>query len=153
MRRKEKEITSREEIDAILSGQNLCHLAMVDDGEPYIIPLTYAYDGNNLFIHSAKEGRKIDVLKKNNRVCFDVCGDFQPASADKVCRKSTKFSSVIGTGHAEFVQDREGVVLALNALMKQTFGPGTWDFVEEKVNNVLIIKIVIDSLSGKRSGK
>lgn len=152
MRRQDKEITDRGEIDSILRSNSICHLAMVDEGRPYVVPMTYAYDGRDLYFHSAREGRKVEVLHRTDRVCFEVSCDFQPAQAGQVCRRATKYRSVIGTGRASFIEDPEGKRRALDLLMAQVYGPGTRDYVEEAVGNILIIKVAVDSLSGKRSG-
>jgi nitroimidazol reductase NimA-like FMN-containing flavoprotein (pyridoxamine 5'-phosphate oxidase superfamily) len=151
MRRKDREVTDQKEIDEILKANTVCHLAMVDDGLPYVVPMTYAYDGRCLFFHSAKAGRKIDALRRNGRVCFSVHDSFRPAGAGEVCRKATGYRSVVGTGTASFLEAKEEKLAALNTLMTQVYGPGSWDFIPEQVERLLIIKVTIDGLSGKSS--
>jgi nitroimidazol reductase NimA-like FMN-containing flavoprotein (pyridoxamine 5'-phosphate oxidase superfamily) len=153
MRRAEREITDRGQIDQILKTNTVCHLAMVDDGLPYVVPMTYAYDGRNLYFHSAKEGRKIDVLRRDGRVCFAVHEDFVPAAPDQVCRKATRYRSVVGMGIATLLDAQEDKKAVLDLLMEQVYGPGSWDYVPEQVANLLIIKVRIDSLTGKSSGR
>jgi nitroimidazol reductase NimA-like FMN-containing flavoprotein (pyridoxamine 5'-phosphate oxidase superfamily) len=153
MRRKDREVTDRGTMDAILRSNNVCHLAMVDDGLPYVVPMTYTYDGTNLFFHSAREGRKIDALRRDGRVCFSVHDGFQPAAADQVCLKATRYRSVIGTGAATFVDDDEEKRAALDMLMEQTYGPGPRAYVLEQVEKIIIIKVRIEALSCKISGR
>ncbi len=153
MRRAEREITDRQRIDQLLRSNTICHLAMVDDGLPYVVPMTYAYDGSCLYFHSAKEGRKIDVLRRNARVCFSVHEGFVPAGADVVCRKATRYRSVIGTGSASLLESREDKTTALDLLMERLYGPGARNYVPEQVDKLLIIKVHIDSLTGKASGQ
>ncbi len=152
MRRTDREITDRTVIDTILRSNTVCHLAMVDDGLPYVVPMTYAYDGNCLYFHSAKEGRKVDVLRRTARVCFSIYDGFQPAGADKVCRKATRYRSVIGTGRASILDAPEEKLAALDLLMEQVYGPGSRAYVLEQVDGLVIIKVEIHSLSGKISG-
>jgi nitroimidazol reductase NimA-like FMN-containing flavoprotein (pyridoxamine 5'-phosphate oxidase superfamily) len=153
VRRKDREITDRQDIDAILRSGKVCHLAMVDGEEPYVVPMAYGYDGRSLFFHSAAEGRKVDVLRRNDRVCFEVTSSYSPPPASEVCVRSTSYESVIGTGRASFIGDREGKVRALDIIMRQQYGPGTWELAEAKVAKILIIKVDISSVSGKRSGR
>ncbi|NMC96524.1 MAG: pyridoxamine 5'-phosphate oxidase family protein, partial [Deltaproteobacteria bacterium] len=71
MRKKERAIKDRKDIDGIIRRCRVCRLAMSDDDQPYIIPLNFGYDGFCLYFHAAPEGRKIDILKRNNRVGFE----------------------------------------------------------------------------------
>ena len=74
MRRKDREVTTVDGIKEILDSCKTACIAMVDGGAPYVVPLNYGYeikDGNLImYFHCAKEGRKIDILKRNNKVCF-----------------------------------------------------------------------------------
>lgn len=77
MRREDRSVTELDGIEAILKECRTCHLAMVDEGKPYVVPLSYGYQLNEdgtltLYFHSAKEGRKLDILRKNNLVCFEI---------------------------------------------------------------------------------
>ena len=67
MRRKEKEIVEKSEIEAVISKASVCRLGMAEEGMPYVVPLCFGYENNTLYFHSAKEGKKVDILKKNNR--------------------------------------------------------------------------------------
>jgi nitroimidazol reductase NimA-like FMN-containing flavoprotein (pyridoxamine 5'-phosphate oxidase superfamily) len=68
MRRSEREIKDRAVIDAIIRQCLVCRLGLSDGEEPYIVPLCFGYDGEALYVHSASDGRKIDILRKNSRV-------------------------------------------------------------------------------------
>jgi nitroimidazol reductase NimA-like FMN-containing flavoprotein (pyridoxamine 5'-phosphate oxidase superfamily) len=87
MRRKDREVAAVEEIRGILESCKTCHLAMVDNGAPYVVPLSFGYEiaGGTLklFFHSAKEGRKIDILRRNSAVFFAVCVEGEPVFAEK----------------------------------------------------------------------
>ncbi|NJD04112.1 MAG: hypothetical protein FIA99_16290 [Ruminiclostridium sp.] len=72
MRRKYKEITDKQLINDILSKAEIIRLAMIDNGNPYLVAMNYAYIDGCLYMHSAKEGRKIDILSKNNKVAFQT---------------------------------------------------------------------------------
>ena len=77
MRRKDREVTDKNQIEEILKQCKTCHVAMVDNEKPYVVPLSYGYqileDGTlELVFHSAKDGKKINILKKNPNVCFEI---------------------------------------------------------------------------------
>lgn len=148
MRKKEREIKDRKSIDDIIRRCQVCRLAMCDDGQPYIVPLNFGYDGSFLYFHAAPEGRKIDMIKKNNRVAFefDILNDI--VKADKPCDWGARYESVIGSGKAEIVDDEETKRIALSCIMRQ-YGSEARDFPEDIMKKTLIIRVEILVTSGK----
>jgi nitroimidazol reductase NimA-like FMN-containing flavoprotein (pyridoxamine 5'-phosphate oxidase superfamily) len=148
MRRNEREITDRKEIDDIIRRCRVCHLAMCVDGQPYVVPLNFGYDGRSLYFHTAPEGRKIDIIKRNNRVGFefDILHDI--VTAEQACKWGAKYESVIGSGTAEIVDTLEAKKDALEWIMRQ-YGSGTWDFKEEILKKTLVFRVQILEISGK----
>ena len=148
MRRNEREIKDRKDIDDIIKRCQVCHLAMCDDGQPYIVPLNFGYDGRFLYFHAAPEGRKIDIIKRNNRVGFefDILHDI--VTAEQACKWGAKYESVIGSGTAEIVNDLEAKKEALEWIMRQ-YGNGAWDFKEEILKKTLVLRVRILEISGK----
>ena len=86
MRRKEQEITDKEEMEAIIRKSLVCRLAMADEGTPYIVPLCFGYQDNTLYFHSARKGKKLDILKKNNRVSFEFDTDTEIQKDKEACK-------------------------------------------------------------------
>ena len=148
MRRNEREITDRRDIDEIIKRCRICHLAMCDDGQPYIVPLNFGYDGRFLYFHTAPEGKKIDIIKRNNRVGFefDILHDI--VAAQKACDWGAKYESVIGSGTVEIVDDLKAKKEALEFIMSQ-YGKGAWDFPEEILQKTLILRVSILEISSK----
>ena len=72
MRRKDLEVSERAEVEAILAEATVCRLAMCDGDQPYVVPLSFGYRDGTLYFHTAMEGKKLCILAKNNRVCFEV---------------------------------------------------------------------------------
>ena len=99
MRRLDKEIEIRSEIDKIIHGCQICHLGFAMDGEPYVVPVSFGYDGVALYFHTAREGRKIDFISSNPRVClqFERDVNLERSEAD-ACEFTFSFESVIGYG-------------------------------------------------------
>lgn len=150
MRRSEKEITNRAEIDAVIRGCQVCRLGLCDGGEPYIVPLCFGYDGKALYFHSASVGRKIDVLKVNQRVCFefDVVDGIE--RTDKACNWGMHYRSVIGTGCAEIIDDPEAKRHGLSLIMSQ-YSPDEFTFPDAALERVCVIRVVIAQITGKKS--
>jgi nitroimidazol reductase NimA-like FMN-containing flavoprotein (pyridoxamine 5'-phosphate oxidase superfamily) len=148
MRRNEREIKDRKDIDDIIKRCRVCRLAMCDDGQPYIVPLNFGYDGRFLFFHTAPEGRKIDIIKRNNRVVFefDILHDI--VTAEQACKWGAKYESVMGSGTAEIADDLEAKKEALEWIMRQ-YGNGAWDFKEEILKKTLVLRVRILEISGK----
>ena len=148
MHRNEREITDRKDIDDIIRRCRVCHLAMCDEGQPYVVPLNFGYDGGFLYFHAAPEGRKIDIIKRNNRVGFefDILHDI--VTAEQACKWGAKYESVMGSGTAEIVDDLEAKKEALQLIMRQ-YGNGTWDFKEEILKKTLVLRVRILEISGK----
>jgi nitroimidazol reductase NimA-like FMN-containing flavoprotein (pyridoxamine 5'-phosphate oxidase superfamily) len=148
MRRNEREIKDRKDIDDIIKRCRVCRLAMCDDGQPYIVPLNFGYDGSFLYFHTAPEGRKIDIIKRNNRVGFefDILHDI--VTAEQACKWGAKYESVMGSGTAEIVDDLEAKKEALEWIMRQ-YGNGAWDFKEEILKKTLVLRVRILEISGK----
>ena len=150
MRRKEKEITDAAEIEDILSRAEICHLAMAEDNLPYVVAVNYGYADYCLYIHSAPTGKKIDIIRKNNRVCFAVDVDVEVIETDSVHKCSTKYESVIGYGAATIVTDDAGKKAGLDVLMAQ-YSDTTHEYPQELLDKMVIIKIEIEGMTGKQS--
>ncbi len=78
MRRKDKEITDKRGIEEILRKALVCRVAMCNGESPYCVPMNFCYMNGSLYLHSAKEGKKLEILRRNNRVCFEVDVDVSP---------------------------------------------------------------------------
>ncbi len=151
MRRKDKEITDASVISTIISKATVCRLGMVNGNKPYIIPLSFGYQDNALFFHGALTGKKIDVINENPNICFEFDIVAEALSNDDACGWSMKFQSVIGFGKASFIEDLEEKRQALGIIMAQ-YSDKTFDFPENKVNATAVIKVEIESMTGKQSG-
>lgn len=150
MRRKEKEITELKEIEKFLRESNVCRLAMVDGDKPYMVPLNFGYQDGCLFFHSAKEGRKIDVIQKNPNVCFEVDQLIKLKKAKAACDWGAEYKSVIGSGRAQLLDNLDEKIAALNMIMSH-YSDRTFEYPEEMLGKTIVIKVQIDSMTGKQS--
>lgn len=151
MRRNDKEITDRKLIEEILEKSKCCRLALVDEYNPYIVPMNFAYKDNCIFLHSAKEGTKIDILKENNNVCFEIDESVEILESEVACSWTCKFLSVIGFGNAEILTEDEDKIKGLNIIMEKYSGKKEHTYLQKAIDNVIIIKINITGITGKKS--
>ena len=153
MRRKDREVTNRADLEQILQSCQVCRLGLVDGDQPYIVPLNYAYDwqGENpaIYVHCATVGYKLDLLAKNNRVCVEVDTDHQLIAAEAAADYSYAYSSFIGFGRALLLTEDADKRYGLQLLMQQIVGEGEYP-LPENLDNVAVLRIELDSFSGKR---
>ncbi len=151
MRRSDKEITSRKAIDAIIRGCEVCRIAFAVGNEPYLVPLSFGYDGAQIYFHTAKTGRKIDCINANNRVCFEMeRGVELVRNQQKACDWTFAFESVIGFGAVHEVTADHDKERGLRAIMEHYSGR-RWPFDPPAVMGVRVWSIAIESVTGKRS--
>ena len=151
--RRSKQILSEEESIGILTKGSSGVLGVTgDDDYPYTVPVSYAYQDGSIFIHCAKEGHKIDGIKRNDKVTFCVI------AKDEVIQEafSTRYRSVIVFGRAEMITDDFKKRFALESLVEK-YSP---DFVKEGQqeidkdwDRVCLIEIKIEHMTGKASRK
>ncbi|NGX41624.1 MAG: hypothetical protein KR126chlam4_01467 [Candidatus Anoxychlamydiales bacterium] len=94
---------------------------------------------------------KIDIIHQNNNVCFEVDTNIELVRSDQPCDNSMKYQSIIGFGKAFFIESFLEKKQALDILMNKYIGKSNFEYLEKAVNNICIIKISIDSLTGKQS--
>jgi nitroimidazol reductase NimA-like FMN-containing flavoprotein (pyridoxamine 5'-phosphate oxidase superfamily) len=152
VRKVNQEITDKGIIEEILSNAQICRIAMLDNDRPYLLPFNYGYRDNCIFVHSAKEGKKIELLRKNNLVCFEIEQMVQIIKHEKACKWSTLYRSVVGYGYVEIIADFERKIQGLQIIMAQHGAPETNDFDRRHVDAVVILKLTIDTITGKQSG-
>jgi len=151
MRRKDKEITDRDVIDSIILNSRVCRLAMVDGDCPYVVPLSFGYSNNTLYFHSAPEGKKIRCIENNCNVCVEFDIDAKPIPADTACKWSMRYRSAVAVGRAHLVHNPMEKHKALTVIA-QHYGHQRDDVSPAAVKSLSIIKVTIDSVTGKISG-
>jgi len=152
MRRSAREIKDKKEIESIIQRAQVCRIGLSEDNVPYVVPMNFGYKDNCLYFHCAKAGKKIDVIRQNNKVCFEMDIDHTIVKPEgRPCGYSTKYRSVIGFGKAFLVDDLEEKAMALNIVTKH-YSSGFYQFSEKELENVATIKVEIDSMTGKKAG-
>ena len=150
--RREQEVTDPGRIREILDKSKVVHLGMADGDEPYVVPMNYGYtleDGKlTFYVHGAKWGRKLDVIRANPKVFCTLECDVVPFDGDIACRYGTTYASVMGLGKAEVLEDVEEKKKGLSILMKtQTRKDFTFD--DKMASIVSVIRIDIAEYTAK----
>ena len=153
MTRREREITDMNKIIEILDKSKIAHIGMVDGDEPYVVPMNYGYTFENdkliIYLHGARRGRKLDVIRANPKVFFEAECDLVPFEGDIACRYGIAYSSVMGKGIAEIIDgDVEEKKKALSLLMKTQTGKD-FEFEDKMVAFVSVIKITVSEFTAK----
>ena len=152
MRKANQEITDISVLHEILTSSKICRLGMIDNGLPYVIPFNFGYRENYLYIHSAPAGKKIELLKVNPLVCFEVEQQADIIEDEIACKWSTLYRSVVGYGNVEIVTDFEEKIQGLEIIMKQHGSTGKMEFDRKEVEFIVILKLSISTITGKQSG-
>jgi nitroimidazol reductase NimA-like FMN-containing flavoprotein (pyridoxamine 5'-phosphate oxidase superfamily) len=117
MRRKEREITEVGAMEEIIRSAQVCRLAMSVDDQPYVVPLCFGYSDGCLYFHCAREGMKLDMVRKNERVCFECDVDHDLVMSESPCEWGMKGRSVVGFGRASLIEAPEAKREALDVIM------------------------------------
>ena len=151
MRRSDEEIQDRNLIDRILAQALVCRLGLCRDNTPYVVPVSYGYDGTAVYFHTAREGTKIGFLNANPRACFEVENEVRVVPhADQACHWSMSYYSVIGYGTVSEIVDREEKTRALNHIMRHYSGQD-WEFGDEALARTRAWRLAIEQVTGKCS--
>ena len=150
--RREREITDPAQILEVLNKTKIVHIGMVDGDEPYVVPMNFGFtmeEGKlTLYLHGAKWGRKLDIMRANPKVFFSLECDVQPFEGDIACRYGTAYASVMGRGTAEILEDVEEKKTGLSIFMKSQTGKD-FTFDEKMVSIVSVIRIDVAEYTAK----
>lgn len=152
MRRKEKQITDPDLLQDIIHKAKVCRIALADNNIPYIVPVCFGHRDGCLFFHSAPEGRKIDMLRSNPTVCFEMEVDTEVVRGERPCKWTMQYQSLIGYGKASILEQPQAKKEALDVIMDHYGAGPELEYREAAVDKIVIVKIEVQSLTGKKSG-
>ena len=152
MRRQDREVTDLNEIIGIIKNCDVCRIAFFGEEYPYIVPLNFGvtFDGSNFkfFLHAAKEGTKLDLLRKNPKVGFEMDCNHKLFMRDNgSC--TMEYESVCGNGILRIVEDEEKI-LGLTVLMEQYHGEKECHFPEHVLKVTEVLELTVKDITGKR---
>lgn len=151
--KREREVTDMQEIISILDKAKVLHLGLVDGDEPYVVPMNYGYtmeDGKmTVYLHGALQGRKLDIIRVNPKVFFELDCDIVPFEGKTACNYGITYASVMGRGKAVIVEDTEEKIKGLQVLMKTQTGRD-FDITDKMANIVSVIRIDVSDFTAKK---
>ena len=154
MRRKDREVSQLADKLAILDQCQVCRVAMCVNEQPYIVPLNFGYEMADsrliLYLHGAAEGKKVDMLRQNPNVCFEVDTEHGLVGTEHVKNYSYTYASVIGFGVAEFIEEPAQKLRALQNLVEKVAGHKNFQPDEQSLKQVMVFKITCSEFTGKR---
>ena len=152
MTKRERQVTDPEQILHILDTAKVVHLGLSVNDEPYVVPMNYGYtieDGKlTLYLHSAVRGKKLDMIRANSKVFFEIDCDRMPFEGRVPCQYGMVYSSIMGRGTATLVDDAEGKKQAMTILMKTQTGKD-FSFNDRLVSIVTVIRIDVSEYTAK----
>ncbi len=151
MRRKEREIADIAAIEDIIRAGTVLFLGLCDCGEPYVVPMNYGYADGTLYMHCAREGRKLEVLRANPRVCATIVSDHSLVRGSRACEFSMNYRSAMVFGSVREVSDPEEKRRGMEAVMRHAAGPDApVDFGPAGLNGVVILALAAERMTGKQ---
>ncbi|MBI9031282.1 pyridoxamine 5'-phosphate oxidase family protein [bacterium] len=105
MIRQNREVTDLNHIEAIFKLSIVCRIAFNNSPAPYIIPMNYGYHDGKLYLHTANEGLKLELINKNNSVGFQIDNKIEMVQGVK--GTTMKYQSIVGEGIIRIIQDNE----------------------------------------------
>ncbi|MEE4255330.1 MAG: pyridoxamine 5'-phosphate oxidase family protein [Desulfuromusa sp.] len=150
MRRSDKAVTEQGAIEKILRAGTICQLAFSADPVPYLVTLNYGYHDGNLYFHAAREGRKIELIRKHGQAAFTVALDLGLIKGEKACDWSVRFQSVVGHGTISLLEKPEEKRQGLDLFMAQYSGDA-FSYPDKMIQATAVFKLEISAMSVKQS--
>ena len=153
MRRADREISDINQIEEIIHKADVCRIALANDNYPYIVTLNFGYINEpemRFYFHCAREGKKLEMIARNNHVCFEMDTDHLIYNGKKGCDWGMHFSSVVGYGNITIVTEISEKTSGMNCIMKHYGGEGEYLYDEKVFENTTIMRLNILEITGKK---
>lgn len=145
-----KWIQEKAEIEKILNEIEFGFLGLSDNGKPYVIPMSYAYQDNKIYLHTGLKGAKLASIRNNPRVCFTVAEQQQLIPGINACDYWVRYRSVVARGRAALLQANDEKMEALQKLAARYSRPGAGlDIDPRRLDITNVIVIDIEEITGK----
>lgn len=152
MRRKDRQVNGEEALREILEACQVVRIAMQDEEGLYIVPMNFGYDYENgklaLYVHSAREGRKVSAFRRNGQIAFEMDCGHELVEGNQACQYSYRYKSIVGNGEIVELENPEDKTKGLQALMRR-FSDRTFDFNEKMLAVVSVFRIDASGFTGK----
>jgi nitroimidazol reductase NimA-like FMN-containing flavoprotein (pyridoxamine 5'-phosphate oxidase superfamily) len=153
MRKKDREIKDVKELEEILQKADVCRIAFAFNGIPYIVTMNFGCvwkDNLILYFHCAKKGKKLELMEKNNIVCFEMDIDHELVKAENACDWGMKYRSIVGLGSLESITDEEEKKKGLDCIMDHYGLIEKKEYNEKALNLTEVLKLTVTEFTGKK---
>ena len=140
-------------IQDVLSNALIMRLAMADNNQPYVVPVNFGYDGTYLYFHSKMKGKKLTILAKNPSICFEFDYGVKLMPNEKACDWDTQSRSVVGYGTVKELTNPKEKAAGFDVIMHKYAGKKKFEYDEKLFNHAVLMRITIDEMKFKESGK
>ena len=152
MRRKDRAIEDFAELLKIIEACAVCRVAMQDEEGLYIVPLSFGYSVEagvlHLYMHSAKEGRKVRAFNQKAAVAFEMDCGYELTPGETACQHGCRYQSVVGSGRIAPIESVASKQRALEALMRHLTGT-QWSIQPAEAETVQVYDLTVEQVSGK----
>ena len=153
MRRRDREIENTKELLEVLDACQVMRIGMYDEDGVYILPMNFGYafedDKLTFYMHGALEGKKLDLIRQNSKVGFELDCDHKLIEGKVACQYGFHYASIVGKGIAEVITEPQEKIKGMTILMKGITGKD-FEFNEKLVSIVSVIKVTATEFAGKR---
>ena len=152
MRRKDREVAERNMQLKILENTDAIRIAFAVENEPYIVAMNFGFiweEQLKFYLHCAREGKKLDMMRWNNHVCFQMDTDHLLIIDELSCRWGMKYASLVGRGTLSVVDDENERMKGLELLMHNYGKKGRNLFAAEMLQQTLVLRLDVEEITGK----
>ncbi len=147
-----EDIKDVKEIEEIIRKSISCRFGFIDGDEPFVTPAPFGYEKNTFYFHGALDDRKIEIVKKNNKVCFEMTIDVDllRGANGLPCSWMMGYRRILGTGRAFILESDEDKIHGLNLIVGH-YTDGQFTFPQEKIDTTAVVKVEIKSINAFKS--
>jgi nitroimidazol reductase NimA-like FMN-containing flavoprotein (pyridoxamine 5'-phosphate oxidase superfamily) len=153
MRRVEREISDTHEIEEIIQKADVCRIALANESIPYIVTMNFGYTNNpeqTFYFHSANDGKKLDMIRRNKYVCFEMDTEHKIFMGKRSCDWGMNFSSIIGYGNIAVISEKKEKITGMNCIMEHYGGNGEYLYDDKIFEHTTILRLDILEMTGKK---
>ena len=147
-------IEDPEAISKIIEQAEVCYLSMIHKSKPYVIPMNFGYENGVFYLHSGPGGKKNEALQENPEVCIalNINSKLHVRHDHVACSYSMTYESIVAYGKLEFINDPQLKREYLNIIMKQYTGKTDFKYNDPAIDNVEVMKVQCNEITGHIRG-
>jgi uncharacterized protein len=139
-----RDSASLEQAETLLKHAPVIRLALAENNEPYLVPVSFGYQDGAIYIHSGNKGKKLAMLRANPRVCFEIDEEVGVVPGSSACKFNMTYKSLIGYGNAEILTADAEKRRGLDAVVRH-YGAEPPVYAQDRVDATVVVKITIES--------